>query len=337
MTVPQLETAARRLVWDDFGGGLAVYGPRARWSYQTAGPHVADDAVATATPDGLRVVASGTNPRTGEPAFTRTLAPEPENPAGLPGTLDHTKWMVHSTHIASTGLPGFDAEPGRLLTFETTVSARTYGTAGHPFAEHVADPDADMRLAVAAVNCYDPRSLLVFDFFLTNSQIYAIYERLPFARPALGHYAAFTYAVPVARRAHDERHALAISNDRAAGVMRWLIGGSEVFRVDRLGRYLESRQYLVIDHGGTEAPVEPAQINCGLSLFTMLDCCPPGQGGPGLVRISAAGGYYFDPGAGAPHPQRFADEFSLAANRLFGQGAELVVSDMVVSDSPTGC
>jgi len=334
MTAPKRDAAPYQ--WDDFGDGFTVAEPGARWSYQSAGPHVADDGVATTTAAGLRVVSSGTDPRTGEPAFVRTLAPEPENPAGLPGTLDHVKWLVHATHVASTGKPGFDAVPGERLTFEMTVSGRTYGTARHPFGTHVADPDTDLRLAAVAVNCYDQETFLVFDFFLTNGQIYAVYERLPFARQALGNYAAFTYAVPVATRTPADWHDLAISYDRGSGVVRWLVDGSEAFRVDRLGCHLASREYLVLDHGGVQSPALPAQLNCGMGMFTMLDAALPGTDGTGLVRVSAADGYYVDPVGGEPHQQRFVDEKSLAANRLFGQGAELLVARVTVSRTTIG-
>lgn len=331
MTTPRLATAPFRLVWDDFGNGFSAAGPHARWSYQSAGPHVADDGVATTSQGILRVVSSGTNPETGDPAFTRTLAPEPANPAGLSGTLDHVKWLAQGTHLASTGQPGFDAVPGQELTVEMGMSARIYGTAVHPFGEHVIDPESDLRLATAAMSWYDPQTLLVFSFFLTNERIFAYYERLPFARKALGDYAAFNYAIPVVQRKPADWHDLAISYDRAAGVVRWLVSGVTVFQVDQLGRRLASRDHLIVDHGGREVPVLPAQMNCAMAMFTILDGSWPGTDGRGLARISEAEGYYFDPARGEPHPQRFVDERSLAASRLFGQGAELLISHVTVS------
>lgn len=336
MTAPQLAAAPYRLVWDDFSDGFAASEPRARWSYLTLGSHVADDGAVTTSQAGLRAVSSGTNPHTGEPAFTGTLAPEPANPAGLSGTLDHVKWLAQSTHLASTGKPGFDAVPGQALTFEMNMSARTFGTAGHPFGEHVIDPETDLRLAAAAMVCSDPETFLVHGFFLTNRQIYAYYERLPFARRTLGNYAAFSYAVPVARRTPAQWHDLAIRYDRAAGVVRWLVGGAAVFQVDQLGRRLVSRDHLVLDHGGEEAPVLPAQLNPGMGMFSILDGRWPGTGNRGLVRISAAESYYFDPARGEPYPQHFADEQSLAASRLFGQGAELRVARVTVSSAAPG-
>jgi hypothetical protein len=76
------------------------------------------------------------------------------------------------------------------------------------------------------------------------------------------------------------------------------------------------------------APVLPVQLNCGMAMFTLLDASSPGTGGNGLVRVSAAADYYFDPASGEPHPQRFVDEQSLAANRLFGQDTELLATSL---------
>ncbi len=334
MTTPQLAAAPFRLVWDDFSNGFTASGPRARWSYLTLGSHVADDGIVTTSEAGLRVAASGTHPRTGDPAFVNTLAPH--NPAGVPGTVDHCKWLALSTHVAATGQPGFDAVPGQVLAVETTASGRSYGTSGHPFGEHVTDPETDPRLAAAGVNFTDEETGLNFAFFLTNEQLYVFYARRGDARRRLGNYASFCYTVPVARRTPAQWHNLGFRYDRAAGTVRWLVDGCEVFRVDLIGGYLTSREHPVIDHGGKETPVLPAQLNCGMGMYTLLDASRPGTGGNGLVRIDAAEAFYFDPVRGQPYTQRFVDEQSLAASRLFGQGAELLVSRVTVSATPTG-
>jgi hypothetical protein len=336
--VPEVGAAPRptgdriRLWDDDFRHGFDTEGPDARWNYIAAGPYVADDGIVHTSRRGLDVVSSGTNPTTGEPAFVRTLAQEDDNGSGLPGVLDHIKWFAIPNHTASTGFPGFDAEPGRVVSCETWMSARTYGTDDHPFGSAVADPDSDLRLASAIVNAGDPETSIIFDFFVTNEQIYAFYERLPDQRAQLGNYAAFSYAIPVVERTPGERNHLTISYDRSAGVVRWLVDGEEVFRVDQLGYRLDSREHLVIDHGGTEQPVEPRQLRCGMGLLSLLDGELPGQSA--LVRLSSAPSFYFDPTVGEPEPQTFLDEESLDSNRLFGQGAGLSMSRYVVTSAP---
>jgi hypothetical protein len=235
---------------------------------------------------------------------------------------------VYANHLASTGVPGFDALPGQELSCQATVSGQGFGVAGHPFGGAVVDPEDDLRLASVALNVIDFETFLVSDFFLTNKRIYAFYERLPFGRTDDHRYAAFSFMVPVADRIPGQAHELRIGYNRSAGTIRWLLDGEEVFRVDRLG-YLIDRAFLTIDHGGTEELVEPRQLDCGMGMFTLLDGDLPS--GSALVRLSSAPDFYFDPALGEPVAQTFQDDASLVTNRLFGQGAELHVQRYVVS------
>jgi hypothetical protein len=330
-----------RTVWDDFQHGFsATITPGTagvRWFHFSAGPFVGDDGLPTTSRQGLRVVPKGTNPTTHQPAFTRTLGQEAEN-GGLPGGLDHVKWLVYANNIASTNVPGFDAVPGQELACETRLSGRTFGTAGHPFGTNVQNPNDDLRLGGVALNAIDFETFIVVDFFVTNERIYALYERLPFGRPSsggtLGEYASFTFTVPVATRSIGDEHRLKIAYDRQQGIMRWLVNDREVFRVNRLG-YRIDRAHMVLDHGGTETLAQPRQLACGMGMFTLLDASRPGSQNPGLVRLSTAQGFYFNPFVGQPTAQRFVDDSSQPSKRLFGQGAELKVGDFIVSSRRT--
>lgn len=317
------------LYWDDFRAGFPTDGPDARWRYIAVGDYVADDGIVSTSRHGLTVVSSGTNPRTGKPAFVRTLAQDDENGLGLPGLLDHIKWFAFTTAQASTGYPGYDVAPGQILSYETWLSARTYGVENHPFGPAVKDPQGDLRLAAVTMSAVDEEHGVVFDFFVTNTRIYAFYERLPGQRASLGNYAAFSYAIPVVSRRSTDRHHLEITYDRGRGTARWFVDGRLVYQVDRLGLHLPSRKHLAIDHGGEPRRVEPKQITCGLGLLSLLDGQLPGQ--PALVRLSSAENFYFDPRVGEPKPQTFLDDESLPGNRLFGQGARLDVSKVVVT------
>ncbi len=323
-----------RITWDDFSDGFLTSGPEARWTYLTAGPFIADDGIVTTSTKGLRVVSRGTNPYTGEPAFVHTVSQEDDNGSGLPGSLDHIKWLVYANHQASSGYQGFDAVPGHELSGETWISGRTYGTERHPFGGGVRNPDDDLRLASVAVSVSDPETSIVFDFFVTNKKIYAFYERLPEARATLGNYAAFSAMIPVAQRFSPvDQHHLKSCYDQARGVARWLVDDKEVHRVDRLG-YRPARKYLTLDHGGVETLVKPRQLNFGMGLFSLLDGSLPGYPEPGLVLLSNASSFYFSPLIGEPTAQSFLDEESLLSNRLFGQGAEMCMSRYVISSVP---
>jgi hypothetical protein len=319
-----------RITWDDFRDGFSINEPGADWFYFSAGPFVGDDGIASTSPQGLRVIPKGQN-AAGEPAFTKTVSHQDEA-NGIPGGLDHVKWLVYMNHLASTGVPGFDAEDGKVLSCESWVGGQTYGVENHPFGDAVNDASDDSRLAAFAMNAIDFETLMVFDFFMSEDTIYALYERLPFARAFLGNYAAFTYQIPVADNDPGQINHLKISYDRAAGTVSWYVNGKRVFQVDQLGHRLDSRDSMSLDHGGTEQLVEPRQLNCGMGTFTLLDAYQPSE--QALVRLSTSPDFYFDPSVGAPEPLDFVDEQSLPSSRLFGQGAEIRARRYVVSSRP---
>ena len=321
---------------DDFAKGFSTQGPDAKWFYFSAGPYVGDDGIESTSSNGLQVVSSGTNPRTGKPAFTRTLGQEGDvagNPYGLPGGVDHVKWLVYANHLAPSGIPGFEAAPGQELSGRMSISGRTFGTQAHPFGRAVKNPNDDLRLASTAFNSIDFESWMVFDFFITNERIYAFYERLPFGRTPEHNYAAFSYQIPLQERGDPgDTHDLRIAYDRSAGVVRWLVDGKEEFRVDQIGHRID-RKFMTIDHGGVEETVEPRQLDFGMGMFTILDGDLPS--GRALGRLSDAPNFYFDPLQGEPTPQTFVDDESKSSSRLFGQGAELRVARVSVESAAT--
>lgn len=316
------------IAWDDFREGFSATGPDAKWFFFGAGPYVGDDGLVTTGSQGLRVISTGVNPHTGLPAFVRTIGPDSVN-GGLPGGLDHVKWLVYANHLASSGWPGFDAVPGQVVSCEGWIRGQTFGTEFHPFGAAVDNPNDDLRLAAFAMNSIDFETFMVFDFFITNETIYAFYERLPFGRgDVLGNYAAFSHAKAVAHRTPRDRHHLKTSYDRQAGTVTWYVDDEPVYQVSRLGFY-DDRALLTLDHGGTETLVAPRQLDCGMGLFSLLDAYRPTN--IGLVRLSDGPVGYFDPDLGEPAPQIFFDDQSLASNRIFGQGAELEMMKVVVS------
>jgi hypothetical protein len=330
MTYPA-NPAHATVIWrDDFAAGFDTSGPQAPWRHVQATPElIANDAVITTSGSSLHLVARGRNPRTGEPAFTRTVPNEKGEAGKVPGFADHAKWIAYVNRQSVSGFQGFDAEPGTVLSCAATISGRTYGTAGHPFGDAVADPDDDPRLAGSMLNSIDPESSVAFDFVLTNKRVYAFYGRTNFSRMRLGSYASFASTVPLAPRSPADEHNVKISYDRAAGVVRWIIDDAEAFRVDQIG-YPLGRDTLTLDEGGVPSLVEPRQLSFGMGMLTLLDGSWPT--GKGLVRLSNRTVYY-RPDAGEPAQATFADEESLESSRLFGQGAELTISGFTVTST----
>lgn len=317
-------------VWDDFQDGftLGAPGSSAKWFYQQVGALVYNDGTPQTDRRGVHIDPLGTNQHSGKPAFTLTVGPEndpAQNPYGIPGDADHPKFLAYANHIASTGVPGYDLVPGKELACETEMWGQTYGAAQDPF--HRSDPNSDPRLASYALTAVDFETFIVADFFVTNDEIYVLYERLPFARGTLGNYASFTHTIAVGRTHPNEHHKLAIAWDKTAGTVRWLVDRHEVFKVDHLGDYL-NRNLVTIDRGGDEAIVSPRQIDCGIGTFTLLDGYRPGD--IGLVELASTPGYYVNPDTHTG-PANFIDTKSLPEDRLWGQGATLNVKSMIFS------
>src|SRR5688572_8891503 len=124
--------APTTVLWDDFQNGFTVDTADAKWFYFAAAPYVGDDGIVTTSPAGLRVISSGIHPATGHPAFVRTIGQEDIN-GGLPGGLDHVKWLAYMNHRSTSGYPGFDAPLSGELVCETSISGQSYGVGEHPF------------------------------------------------------------------------------------------------------------------------------------------------------------------------------------------------------------
>lgn len=229
--------------------------------------------------------------------------------------------------LSPAGFPGFDASAGTGLAATVRIAGRTFGTAQHPFGAAVPDLQADPRLAAFAMTAIDIQSWMVFDFFFTNRRIYAFYERLPFGRMEGSGYAAFSYAVPVADREPGDVHEATIAVDAASGVVRWILDGVDVYRVERSGHHLPGREHLLIDLGGEEQAVRPRQLAFGMGLFTLLDGAI--ADGPGLVRLSDRE-TYLRPRDDGRRAQSFVDEHSREESRLFGQGEEMTIASYTV-------
>ena len=306
---------------DDFAQGFdcAPAEEGKRWSSFAMGPFSPDDAIVDAVDSGIVAVSRGKNPKTGEPAFVRTVA-RPEGGQGLPGTLDHLKWSASVNHATAAGAPGFEVVSGKKFVIETRLGGRVFGLRDQPFGDAaLSDLDADFRLGAAALVAQDPLTNVVFDFFITNNTVYAIYERVDMARMQLGNYAAYTYAVPVASRKPEDMHDLRIVYDPDARTGSWQVDGVEKLFVDKIGSRID-RTYMAIDRGGEDTEVVPGQINCGLGTFTILDGAL--NGGPGLVDLGGMPDFY-DPQKGEGSPLSFVDPDSREESRVFGQGVEL--------------
>lgn len=225
------------------------------------------DGVATADQTGLTVVS---NP------FSATV------PVGN----EHPKWL---RYYKST----FPLCNTHEVVFEAEISAQqfipaSFGTTAETAAmiPRIRNVNDDIRLASAALNVLDPDTWMVFDFFMSNTAIYAFYERLPFGKPAfngnvltpLGDYAAFSNAIWVARRSGnnplEEFSRLAIGIHRGKGIVTWYVDDTPVFSINTIG-YRAHDEYRLLEHGGTEYKVDVKSVRVGFGTFSLLDMALP--------------------------------------------------------------
>ena len=163
---------------------------------------------------------------------------------------DNVKALIYSTAECSPGQRG-------LLTVETEMRVTTSGTENNPFAADA----GDVRLGCGAFNTIDVKSFMVFDFFISNGRIVALYERLPFAQSKDDPYPAFTELIPVSTpTAAGQWHRYAITYDRANDRAEWLVDGEVVAERTSVGA----------PPGKTAPIVKIDSMKIGGGLFTMF-------------------------------------------------------------------
>lgn len=243
------------LLQDDFSEGLSLGTDTARWRLRPVPGFPEGDGVATTGPAGLTVIPTTIDPTTGHPAFA-----DPPQPLG---ETDHLRWALMANRDTVAGFPGFEIGAGRL-SVSAELSVQGYGLDRHTYGEAVTDPHRDLRLGASVLICMDRQSGMVFDFIITNSCVFAVYERLAFPP---SQYAGFSYAVPVLDRQPTDSHALTLTYDAGAGAAFWYVGDTEVLAVDRIGYRALAPRYSMRDNGKVEQAASPRQLTCGLALF----------------------------------------------------------------------
>ncbi|MEU8674463.1 DUF6081 family protein [Streptomyces sp. NPDC048560] len=314
-SVPKATGTGTVLFKDGFGTGFDS-GENGDWMV-LGDEHWPDgDAVISTEGGVLDVKPTGVNPKTGHPAYARSVGPE----GGVEGADDHIKWIAFPNRYTADGTPGFEVPDTGSISCEHRVASRTFGTE-NPFGPTVKDPASDIRLASIALITADFESQAIADFSVTNDTVYAIYERLP---SATEDYAAYGYAIPVARTTPGRMHDLEVRIDQGGKRVTWYVDGAQKLRTDKIGTRAFDRKYMTLDHGGTEELLTLDQISCGMALGSLLDGAKPGASdGTALVRLKDRQDFYYDPRAGEPVEQKFVDPESRVENRLFGQGARM--------------
>lgn len=308
------ESGGTVLFKDGFGTGFST-GENGDWMVLGDAEWPDGDAVISTSGGVLDVKPTGVNPKTGHPAYARSVGPQ-----GAEGSDDHIKWIAFPNRYTANGTPGFDVPDTGSISCQHRVAGRTFGTE-NPFGRTVSNPASDIRLASIALITADFESQAIADFSITNDTVYAIYERLP---SETEDYAAYGYAIPVAKTAPGRMHDLEVRIDQGGKRVGWYVDGARKLRTDKIGTRAFDRKYMTLDHGGTEERLTLKQISCGMALGSLLDGAKPGAAdGTALVKLKDKQDFYYGPRDGEPVEQKFLDPESRVENRLFGQGARM--------------
>jgi hypothetical protein len=229
------------------------------------------------------------------------------------GVNDHPKFMIYSNTINSdTGFPGFKAPDNGEIYYEGKVAVETYGTENNPFNV----PADDFRLSSGGLVSIDFDTFMVYDFFMTATKAYALYERLPFDQKVKDPAAFFTYVVPLIDLEPGVRYHYKLSYNKSKYQVWYYIDGKCVFSIDEFGRRLPKdfenhSQFKDLPASGNPEDLPLVQSNqriVGAGLFTLLD-------------------------GGIRHGKELAnihDPILSPSKKLFGQGGKLRLSDIVV-------
>ncbi|MGB6345372.1 MAG: DUF6081 family protein [Xanthobacteraceae bacterium] len=163
---------------------------------------------------------------------------------------DNVKALVYSTADFSPG-------PRGILTVEAEMRVETFGTAANPFGADA----GDVRLGCGAFNTIDFQTSMVFDFFVSGTQIVPLYERLPFTVSRDNQYPLFSELIPIGTpTAPAQWHRYGITYDRAHDRAEWRVDGAVVAERDSVGAPPGER--------GPIVKIETMKIGGGL--FTMV-------------------------------------------------------------------
>ena len=151
------------------------------------------------------------------------------------GINDHPKVLMYiSAANKDTGFPGFKVPDEGEFYYGAKISVETFGTEKNPFNA----PASDFRLSSGGMVTIDFDTFMVYDFLITPTKAYVLYERLPFDGKVKDPVAFFTYVLPVSEIQQGAKHHYKLSYNRSKYQVHYYIDGKRVFAVNEFGRRL---------------------------------------------------------------------------------------------------
>ncbi|KAM9951071.1 hypothetical protein ACTFIT_012175 [Dictyostelium discoideum] len=250
--------------------------------------------------------------------------------------LDHIKYLAVSNQV-------FSIPQGGSLFSNFSIRGKALGNKNHPFPLDLVEQDdieSEIRFASGSLNVLDFKTSIVADFMISNSKLYALYERLPFSRgEELGNYAAFVYTIPVADiKDQSKFNDVSVEYNGEKKSIHWYLDDKEVFKVDQVGHFsqlvgdqqlVERGGSLIMSKGGVETLAFPTGVQVCFGVFSILDATIAGKN-MALVRLDDPSNKYYDP-TNLEKELKFHDEKSILGNRIFGQGFILDIQKISIS------
>lgn len=88
-----------------------------------------------------------------------------------------------------------------------------------------------------------------FQFWITNTKVYAYYARAPLTQTIGNFYTSFAYLVPVADREVDSYDEYQVSLSKDSRSVSYRMNGFELLKIDKVGTRIDDK-FLIADYGG---------------------------------------------------------------------------------------
>ena len=223
---------------------------------------------------GVYVANDGTTSQNNTSGLTISSVPFEKRFTGI---LDHTKYLVYTQEAFY--VPKKDAElfVEAQMTYTSTGLISSNGQELAPgiqkYSEGIQNIKDEPRLSAGALNLVDFSTGMVFDFILSDSTIYALYEHLPLNSVT----SVFTFAKAVASRPTNENQTtlLRIGYNGFRKEVIWYIDGNPVFKVQNPGLPLADKGLFVLNGDTNDnKEVKSETLAAGFGTFSLLDFFP---------------------------------------------------------------
>lgn len=138
--------------------------------------------------------------------------------------------------------------------------------------------DEDVYYGCGALVAVDFSTGFVFDHLVTNTKIYALYNRLPIYQSPDNDYLSFSYMIPIASRKPDEYNLLTMSFNKREGTVDYLVDGRRRLRLTKVGLPIDEKFKTIPSTGSVPTLLYPNAMAFGPGALIAQELFPVCQG-----------------------------------------------------------